>query len=76
MSSVQAPQPESLVSERAKEREARYSAGWKEEEQAKAGERQKAVSERFLPAKLLERKTGVPAASRFCVSRFLGGQAA
>jgi hypothetical protein len=74
MSSVQAPQPEPFVSERAQEREASYSAGWNEEEKAKAGE-QNTVSERFWTCKLLERKTGAPAASCFSVSRFLGGQA-
>jgi hypothetical protein len=53
-----------------------YSAWWKEVEQVKAREKKKAIvfSERSLACKLLERKTGAQAASRFCVLRIFGGQ--
>jgi hypothetical protein len=37
--------------------------------------KKEAISKRFLACELLERKTGAQAASRFCVSRILGGQA-
>jgi hypothetical protein len=52
-----------------------YSAWWKGIEQAKARGNKKAVSKRFFACKLLKRKTGAQAASRFCVSRILKGQA-